>query len=96
MVSNRKSTLIYTQYGKYHAKSITIMENPYERQQKNILSRIIVNVERLNQSVITLNQELSNVNKKNKNIEIIGQICENYHNSTQFNLDATGNRKPPF
>lgn len=72
------------------------MENPYERQQKNILSRIIVNVERLNQSVVTLNQELANVNKKNKNIEVLGQICENYHNSTQFNLEATGNRKPPF
>ena len=72
------------------------MENPYERVQKNILSRIIGNVERLNESVSTLNQELSIVNNKNKSIEIIGQICENYHNSIQFNLEATGNKKPPF
>ena len=50
-------------------------ENPQERVQKNILSRIIGNVERLNESVSTLNQELSIVNNKNKSIEIIGQIC---------------------
>ncbi|CCF57176.1 hypothetical protein KAFR_0C01830 [Kazachstania africana CBS 2517] len=72
------------------------MENPYEKVQTNILSRIIANVERLNQSVTTMNQELSGINGKNKNIEIIGQICENYNNSIQFNLEATGNKRPPF
>ncbi|CCE92516.1 Dad4p TDEL_0E02730 [Torulaspora delbrueckii] len=72
------------------------MENPYEQVQLNILSRIIGNIDRLNQSVATLNQELENVNRRNRNLEIMGQICENYHNSTQFNLKATGSQKPPL
>ncbi|CCD24093.1 Dad4p NDAI_0C04330 [Naumovozyma dairenensis CBS 421] len=72
------------------------MENPYEQVQSNILSRIIRNVERLNQSVNTLNQELEIINKKHKNLEIMGQISENYHNGMQFNLEATGNKKPPI
>lgn len=75
---------------------VSTMENPHEQVQINILSRIIGNIERLNQSVSTLNQELANINRKNKNLEIMGQICENYHNSIQFNLDTTGNRKPPL
>ncbi|AQZ09739.1 DAD4 (YDR320C-A) [Zygosaccharomyces parabailii] len=70
------------------------MENPYEQVQVNILSRIMGNIERLNQSVSTLNQELANINRKNQNLEIMGQICENYRDSIQFNLDTTGNRKP--
>ncbi|CCC70772.1 hypothetical protein NCAS_0F02880 [Naumovozyma castellii] len=72
------------------------MENPYEQVQSNILSRIIRNVERLNQSVSTLNQELEIINKKNKSLEIMGQVSENYHNSMQFNLEATGNKKQPI
>ncbi|QLG71980.1 hypothetical protein HG535_0C03330 [Zygotorulaspora mrakii] len=74
----------------------TAMENPYEQVQVNILSRIVGNIEKLNQSVTTLNQELDSINTKNRNLEIMGQICENYHNSIQFNLNATGNRKPPL
>lgn len=72
------------------------MENPYEQVQVNILSRIVGNIERLNQSVVTLNQELDNINRKNRNLEIMGQICENYHNSIQFNLEATGSKQPPL
>lgn len=77
-------------------ETLYAMENPYEKVQSNVLSRIIANVERLNQSVVTLNQELATVNRKNNNLEIIGQICENYHNSVQFNLEATGARKEPL
>ncbi|KAL3233920.1 DASH complex subunit DAD4 [Nakaseomyces bracarensis] len=72
------------------------VENPYEEVQANVLSRIIGNVEKLNQSVKTLNQELESVNEKNKNLEVMGKICENYHNSVQFNLEATGTKKPPL
>lgn len=72
------------------------MENPYEKVQTNILSRIICNIERLNQSVVTLNQELVHINQKNKNLEMIGQMCENYHKSTQFNLMTTGNKQDPL
>ena len=72
------------------------MENPHERVQRNVLSRIIANLERLNQSIVTLNGELAAVNEKNREIALIGQLCENYHNSVQFNIEATGSRKPPF
>lgn len=72
------------------------MENPYEQVQVNVLSRIVGNIEKLNQSVTTLNHELENINRKNTNLEIMGQICENYHKSMQFNLEATNNKKPPL
>ncbi|AMD19742.1 HCL409Cp [Eremothecium sinecaudum] len=75
--------------------SASQMENPHEKVQINILARIISNVERLNQSVATLNQELQRINSRNKNIEIMGQMCENYGNAIEFNLDTTGNKKPP-
>ncbi|CCK69646.1 Dad4p KNAG_0C05480 [Huiozyma naganishii CBS 8797] len=71
------------------------MENPYDKVQSNILSRIIANVERLNQSVVTLNQELATVTQKNKQLETIGTICENYSSSMQFNLETTGHMRPP-
>ncbi|EGA87452.1 Dad4p [Saccharomyces cerevisiae VL3] len=72
------------------------MENPHEQVQANILSRIIGNVKRLNESVAILNQELVTINNRNKNLEIMGAICDNYHSSVQFNLEATNNKKPPL
>lgn len=50
------------------------MENPHEQVQANILSRIIGNVKRLNESVAILNQELVTINNRNKNLEIMGAI----------------------
>ncbi|CAR30641.1 Dad4p [Lachancea thermotolerans CBS 6340] len=72
------------------------MENPYEQVHQNILSRIINNVERLNESVVTLNQELQHINARNSNLEIMGQMCENYHKSVQFNMSATGHKQSPL
>lgn len=72
------------------------MENPYEQVHQSILSRIINNVERLNESVVTLNQELQHINARNGNLEIMGQMCENYHKSAQFNLSATKHKRAPL
>ncbi|SCV05033.1 LANO_0G17018g1_1 [Lachancea nothofagi CBS 11611] len=72
------------------------MENPYEQVHQSILSRIVNNVERLNESVITLNQELQHINARNKNLQIMGQMCENYHKSVQFNMSATNNKREPL
>ncbi|CDO93284.1 unnamed protein product [Kluyveromyces dobzhanskii CBS 2104] len=72
------------------------MENPYEKVQSNILARIIGNVERLNQSVVILNQELRRVNAKNKNLELMSQMCENYRESVDFQLQATSKKQEPL
>lgn len=69
------------------------MENPYEKVQTSILARITNNVERLNQSVSILNNELQTINARNANLELMGTMCENYHKSVQFNLQATGSKK---
>lgn len=72
------------------------MENPHEKVQTNILSRIIGNVERLNQSVLILNQELRKVNNRNKNLEMMSQMCENYQESVDFQLKATSQKQGPI
>ncbi|QLI64815.1 uncharacterized protein G6M90_00g024480 [Metarhizium brunneum] len=47
-----------------HAKSITLlrgitkMESPHEHQQNLLLSRIVTNVEKLNEAVIVMNKSL--------------------------------------
>nr|Q74Z51.2 RecName: Full=DASH complex subunit DAD4; AltName: Full=Outer kinetochore protein DAD4 [Eremothecium gossypii ATCC 10895] len=71
------------------------MENPHEKVQVGILARIVGNVERLNQSVATLNQELERINTRNRNLELMGQMCEHYGRATAFNLKTTGNRQGP-
>ncbi|CEP62285.1 Dad4p LALA0_S05e02102g [Lachancea lanzarotensis] len=72
------------------------MENPYEQVHQSILARIVNNVERLNESVVTLNQELQNINARNKNLQIMGQMSENYHKSVQFNMTATNQKREPL
>ncbi|SCU84857.1 LAMI_0C09164g1_1 [Lachancea mirantina] len=72
------------------------MENPYEQVHQNILGRIVNNVERLNESIVTLNQELQYINARNTNLQLMGQMCENYHKSVQFNLDATNHKREPL
>lgn len=70
------------------------MENPYESTQRNILSRIINNMTRLNQSVVTMNQELKIINAKNQQLRTVATICDNYQESVQFNLTTTDQLKP--
>ncbi|AET41464.1 Dad4p Ecym_8178 [Eremothecium cymbalariae DBVPG len=76
-------------------ESGSAMENPHEKVQVNILARIIGNVERLNQSVSTLNQEMQRINNRNKNLEMMGTMCENYGKAIEFNLKTTGNKRHP-
>lgn len=71
------------------------MQNPFEQTQRSLLSRIISNVERLNQSVVTLNQELSILNSKNQQLCNIATICDHYQESLQFNISTNGQLKPP-
>lgn len=72
------------------------MQNPYESLQSNILSRIINNTERLNQSIATLNNELMQINLQNQQISTTSQILNNYSNNIKFNLQNTQNLQKPI
>ncbi|CCH58113.1 hypothetical protein TBLA_0A03130 [Henningerozyma blattae CBS 6284] len=71
------------------------MQNPHEQQQIDILRRITATVDRLNESVVTMNKELKVANSYSNKLKFIGDLSEHYHESTQFNLKATGLKKDP-
>ncbi|GAB0131553.1 DASH complex subunit dad4 [Epichloe bromicola] len=66
------------------------MESPHEHQQNLLLSRIITNVEKLNEAVVVMNKSLQNMN-----VELVAQMFKNYQSNVLFHLEATDNLKPP-
>ncbi|PQK10938.1 hypothetical protein BB8028_0002g12560 [Beauveria bassiana] len=62
------------------------MESPHEHQQNLLLSRIINNVEKLNEA---------DINIQNMNVELVAQMFKNYQSNVLFHLEATDNLKPP-
>ncbi|KAK6453795.1 DASH complex subunit Dad4 [Scheffersomyces xylosifermentans] len=72
------------------------MENPHEQAQNALLSRIINNMENLNESVVTINKCLQEVNRNNLDTEILSQMWESYLRNAEFNLEATGQKKDPL
>ncbi|OJJ50710.1 hypothetical protein ASPZODRAFT_238538 [Penicilliopsis zonata CBS 506.65] len=71
------------------------MESPHEHQQNLLLSRIINNVEKLNESVMAMNKGLQEVNIQNMNVELVAQMFKNYQSNVLFHLEATENLKEP-
>ncbi|KAL1881605.1 DASH complex subunit dad4 [Paecilomyces lecythidis] len=71
------------------------MESPHEHQQSLLLSRIINNVEKLNEAVMVLNKSLQEVNIQNMNVELVAQMFKNYQSNVLFHLEATENLKEP-
>ncbi|KAK2737828.1 DASH complex subunit dad4 [Myotisia sp. PD_48] len=71
------------------------MESPHEHQQSQLLSRIISNVEKLNEAVLALNTGLQEVNVQNMNIELVAQMFKNYQSNVLFHLEVTENLKEP-
>lgn len=71
------------------------MESPHEHQQNLLLSRIISNVERLNESIMLLNQTLKEINIQNMNVELVAQMFKNYQSNVRFHLEATDSLKEP-
>ncbi|OJJ88629.1 DASH complex subunit DAD4 [Aspergillus glaucus CBS 516.65] len=71
------------------------MESPHEHQQSLILSRIINNIEKLNESVMVMNKSLQEVNIQNMNVELVAQMFKNYQSNVLFHLEATENLKEP-
>ncbi|KAG9806731.1 hypothetical protein KCU77_g21702, partial [Aureobasidium melanogenum] len=54
------------------------MESPHEHQQNVLLSRIITNVEKLNEAVMMLNKSLQEININNMDVELVAQMFKNY------------------
>ncbi|EFQ27671.1 DASH complex subunit Dad4, partial [Colletotrichum graminicola M1.001] len=70
-------------------------ESPHEHQQNLLLSRIITNVEKLNEAVVVMNRALQEINIQNMNVELVAQMFKNYQSNVLFHLEATDNLKPP-
>ncbi|POS81176.1 hypothetical protein DHEL01_v200447 [Diaporthe helianthi] len=66
------------------------MESPHEHQQNLLLSRVITNVEKLNEAVMVMNKTLQNMN-----IELVAQMFKNYQSNVLFHLEATDSLKDP-
>ncbi|KAH7401128.1 DASH complex subunit Dad4-domain-containing protein [Phaeosphaeria sp. MPI-PUGE-AT-0046c] len=70
-------------------------ESPHEHQQSLLLSRIIVNVEKLNEAVMMLNKNLQEINIQNMDTELVSQMFKNYQSNVLFHLEATNGLKDP-
>ncbi|EGX92889.1 DASH complex subunit DAD4 [Cordyceps militaris CM01] len=70
-------------------------ESPHEHQQSLLISRIINNVEKLNEAVVVMNKSLQDINIQNMNVELVAQMFKNYQSNVLFHLEATDNLKPP-
>ncbi|EHK43367.1 hypothetical protein TRIATDRAFT_320648 [Trichoderma atroviride IMI 206040] len=70
-------------------------ESPHEHQQNLLISRIITNVEKLNEAVVVMNKSLQEINVQNMNVELVAQMFKNYQSNVLFHLEATDNLKPP-
>ncbi|KAL2406411.1 hypothetical protein ABEF93_006314 [Exophiala dermatitidis] len=71
-------------------------ESPHEQQQSLLLSRIITNIEKLNEAVAMMNRNLQEVNVQNMNVELVAQMFKNYQSNVLFHLEATENLKDPI
>ncbi|BFZ53799.1 DASH complex subunit dad4 [Savitreella phatthalungensis] len=69
------------------------MENPHQEQQNAIMSRIIGNVEKLNEAVIELNKSLQTINMNNMNVELVSQMWANYSRNAGFYLETAARRE---
>ncbi|KAF1983697.1 hypothetical protein K402DRAFT_337902 [Aulographum hederae CBS 113979] len=72
-----------------------LQESPHEHQQSLLLSRIITNVEKLNESIMVLNKSLQEINIQNMNVELVAQMFKNYQSNVLFHLEATDSLKDP-
>ncbi|TQS33692.1 hypothetical protein Golomagni_05953 [Golovinomyces magnicellulatus] len=68
------------------------MESPHEHQQNLLLSRIITNVEKLNEAVVVMNKSLQDINIQNMNVELVAQMFKNYQSNVLFHLEGLYSR----
>ncbi|KAL1918855.1 uncharacterized protein VTP21DRAFT_2877 [Calcarisporiella thermophila] len=72
------------------------MENPYEEQQNAILTRIVANVEKLNDVLDELNEQLEEMNGRNQDIAVVTQMWASYSKSALLMLESTGKLASPL
>ncbi|KAA8899003.1 DASH complex subunit Dad4 [Sphaerosporella brunnea] len=60
-----------------------------------LLSRIITNVEKLNEAILTMTHALHEISAQNMNTEIVAQMWKNYQSNVQFHLEATDSLQDP-
>ncbi|PWN24375.1 DASH complex, subunit Dad4 [Jaminaea rosea] len=65
-----------------------MIENPHEQRQTLLLSRIIKNVDLLNESLEELSRSLAEINVYNEGNAEVADMWENYRRSAAFNLEA--------
>ncbi|KAF7914037.1 uncharacterized protein EAF01_000443 [Botrytis porri] len=75
--------------------AVETMENPHEHQQNLLLSRIITNVEKLNEAIMLLNKNLQEINNANTNVVLVADMFKNYQSNVLFHLEATDSLKEP-
>ncbi|TLS31222.1 hypothetical protein PpBr36_02957 [Pyricularia pennisetigena] len=63
-------------------------ESPHEHQQNLLLSRIITNVEKLNEAIVVMNKSLQEINIQNMNVELVAQMFKNYQSNVLFHLEG--------
>ncbi|KAF9086263.1 hypothetical protein BGX29_001475 [Mortierella sp. GBA35] len=69
--------------------------NPHQEQQAALLNRIALNVEKLNESLVQLNQKLEQVNHESEMTMVVAQIWNSYSKSAHINLEGLGGLQPP-
>ncbi|KAG9796049.1 hypothetical protein KCU88_g17, partial [Aureobasidium melanogenum] len=65
-------------------------ESPHEQQQSLLLSRIITNIEKLNEAVAMMNRNLQVWSDRgsNMNVELVAQMFKNYQSNVLFHLEG--------
>lgn len=53
-----------------------------------MIARIITNVEKLNEAIVTLNVALLDVTQKNMETEHVAQMWKNYNENVKFHLEG--------
>ncbi|GAA5850549.1 hypothetical protein JCM8547_001910 [Rhodosporidiobolus lusitaniae] len=71
------------------------MNNPYEEEQQAVLSRILGNVDKLNESMLELNRAIERVNAKNASTAEIVELWTSYMRNVQWNLQSQKALHPP-
>ncbi|KAK6501163.1 hypothetical protein TWF481_009011 [Arthrobotrys musiformis] len=71
------------------------MESPHESQQSLLLTRIIGNVEKLNEAVKEFNNRIREINAANMEAELFSHMWQNYQSYLEMNLEETNSLVPP-
>ncbi|CEG71810.1 hypothetical protein RMATCC62417_07479 [Rhizopus microsporus] len=64
------------------------MESPHDQQQSALLSRIIINVSKLNENIGQLNKKIEIINSNTADVALVANMWSGYNESVQIYLDS--------